>query len=249
MVGGALGGAIGAAAGVVGGLLGSLGSGSQTLAKLEIVLQNVSPPKKIIVPFNPASYTIHKTVNWAPPNTLDGQGETTERGINAPRLEPRGGDSRTITLDLFFDITENPDVDDVRKQTNEIAKLTYIDRDTGVQPICALYWGDAIGEQGFPFVGVVTSLDQSFLLFRSNGKPVRAKLTVSFREYIDPERDQRKTDPELTTHLVKRGDTLSSIANEFYGNPRLWRVIAETNGLDNPLAVQPGQALSIPELS
>lgn len=249
MVGGAFGGAIGAVAGAVGEFLGGLGSGSQTLAKLEIVIQNSNPPKTITVPFNPASYTIHKTVNWTPPQTLNGQGETTERGINAPRLESRGGNSRTLTLELFFDITENPGVEDVRDQTNEIAQLTYIDRETGQQPICALYWGAAIGETGFPFVGVVTSLDQSFLLFRSNGKPVRAKLTVSFREYIDPERDQRKTDPELTTRRVKRGDTLSSLAAELYGNPKLWRVIAEANGLDDPLTLQPGQVLSIPELS
>lgn len=33
---------------------------------------------------------------------------------------------------------------------------------------------------------------------------------------------------------VKAGDTLPLIAREAYGDPRLWRLIAEANGIDDP---------------
>lgn len=34
---------------------------------------------------------------------------------------------------------------------------------------------------------------------------------------------------------VKKGDTLLSIAAEVYGDPRLWRKIADANGIQDPL--------------
>lgn len=245
VLGGAIAGAIGAAAS---GLAGGLVDTGQSPAKLEIIPQSPSKLQPITVPFNPNSYSITKSVNWTPTQTANGQDGETERLLNAPRLQPGGGDSRILTLELFFDVTENPNIPDVRTQTNEIVKLTQIERDTGQQPICALRWGKPIGSEDFPFIGVVTNLVQNFTLFRRNGQPVRARLTVTFREYLDAEQDQRQTDPELTTRIVKRGDTLSSIAAEVYGNPTLWRAIAEANHLDDPRHLEPGKTLSIPEL-
>ena len=49
--------------------------------------------------------------------------------------------------------------------------------------------------------------------------------------------------------VVKRGDTLSSIAAEEFHDATLWRPIAETNRIDDPLALQPGTVLSIPALT
>ena len=46
-----------------------------------------------------------------------------------------------------------------------------------------------------------------------------------------PEDDKRKTDPEQTVHMVKRGETLSSISGDLYHDPTLWRIIAEANEL------------------
>jgi len=47
---------------------------------------------------------------------------------------------------------------------------------------------------------------------------------------------------------VRRGDTLSSIAGSLYGDPKKWRPIAEANALDDPLALLPGQLLTIPAI-
>ncbi|MEN2383876.1 MAG: LysM peptidoglycan-binding domain-containing protein [Gloeotrichia echinulata DEX184] len=72
-------------------------------------------------------------------------------------------------------------------------------------------------------------------------------MSVTFTEYLKPLDDQRQTDPELTTHIVKRGDTLSSIAAQLYRDPRRWRIIAEANNLDDPRHLEIGTTLSIPE--
>ena len=100
----------------------------------------------------------------------------------------------------------------------------------------------------FPFDGVVTNLTQSFVLFRAGGQPVRANLTVMFAEYIKPVQNQQETDPDFTTYLVKRGDSLSAIAAKLYGDPALWRVIAAGQRIDDPRRLPIGSRLAIPKV-
>ena len=38
-----------------------------------------------------------------------------------------------------------------------------------------------------------------------------------------------------TVWTVKAGDKLAAIATKVYGDPRLWRPIADANAIDNPL--------------
>ena len=52
----------------------------------------------------------------------------------------------------------------------------------------------------------------------------------------------------LRAHVVRDGDTLQSIAYVAYQDATRWRVIAEANGIDDPLTLERGQALAIPRL-
>ncbi len=218
------------------------------------------PPSKlpeITVQFNPTAYSITKPVTWSQSST-DTSASTasttqsaTQINLNAPVLQFGGGGSRTLVLELFFDVTEPVEgkpVDDVRQLTNKIVKLTRIERDTNQPPICTVSWGNPLDPPEFPFIGVVTNLVQNFTLFKSDGKPLRARLTVTFTEWIDREKDLKQTDPEQTTRLVKRGDTLSSLAAEVYGDPNLWRIIAQANNLDDPRHLKVSNPLIIPKL-
>lgn len=215
---------------------------------------NRDAARKITVLFNPNTYTISKTVTWSPPiGSTEKSGSDSK--VNAPTLTFGGGGSRHLSLELFFDVTEPVDrggqmtlISDVRSETDKIVALTRIDRNLGQPPVCEVMWGKA-NTKDFPFVGVVSSLTQRFTLFSEDGNPVRATLTVDFVEFLDPAIDKRQTDPEQTTHLVKRGETLSSIAGEVYHNPALWRLIAEANRLDDPRQLVVGTPLSIPKHS
>jgi hypothetical protein len=217
------------------------------LAKLEMTPLDKNrvkiEAKRFWVLFNPTSYSISTSVTWLP------QGS---RELNAPPLTYGGGASRTLTLELFYDVTEPIDgtrIDDVRKETNKVVTLARKDRDLGRPPVVAIEWGAApLTGPDFPFIGVVSALTQNFTLFNANGTPVRANLNVTFTEFADPEIDQRKLDPEFTTRVVKRGDTLSGIAAELYGDPALWRAIALANRLDDPRRLEIGRHLAIPKI-
>lgn len=224
------------------------------LAKLEITpldkRGNRLLRKRIKAQFNPDSYSVSKTVGWS---DLKSEGDDTSapnRALNAPPLDFDGGHRRSLTLNLFFDVTEpvkGKRVKDVRKLTNPVAALARIERTLGYPPIVRIAWGHAPLGSDFPFTGVLTSLTQNFTLFSDEGKPLRADLAATFVEFLDPDMDRRQTDPELTTRQLRRGDTLASIAAEVYQDPREWRRIADANALDDPRRLDVGRTLSIPD--
>lgn len=235
------------------------------LAKLMITPVSPSKLQEIEVLFNPASYSISKSIAWNPPRTRDiGGGAASEtlheeqprRGLNAPQVAFGGGNARQLSLDLFYDTTmpiEGMDsikpMSDVRNETKKIAELSRIERDNQEPPVCVISWGATLTNSDFPFKGVLTNLTQRFTLFTSSGVPLRANLTVTFREHLPPEEDKRETDPVFTTRVVKAGDSLSSIAAEIYRDSTRWRIIAEENNIDDPRRLTVGQMLSIPKLS
>lgn len=54
------------------------------------------------------------------------------------------------------------------------------------------------------------------------------------------------TVPRYTEYVVKRGDNLWSIAQELWGDPSLYRIIAEENGITNPSMLAVGTVLKVP---
>jgi nucleoid-associated protein YgaU len=154
-------------------------------------------------------------------------------------------------MQLFFD-TYDPvqsnvkQGSDVRKYTDQIVKLLAVDSDNHAPPICRFSWAH------FAFVGVLEKADQTFTLFMPDGTPVRATIDVTFKELGQEQVDQagRLFSADFAKHyVVRRGDTLSNIAADKYGDPALWRPIAEENELDDPLALEPGQLLVIPAVA
>jgi hypothetical protein len=195
--------------------------------------------ESITVAFNPTTYSISKSLTWK------ASGGSNDTRTNAPTLAFHGGGSRQLALELFFDSTDSQR--DVRLQTDRIVRLTHILRhlDNPRPPRCRLEWGGKTAD--FPFVGIVSNLEQQFLLFHATGQPLRATLKVVFLEFLVLGDDQKKTDPELTTRVVRRGDSLASIAAQVYDDPSAWRAIARANRIENPLAIAPGTKLTLPK--
>jgi nucleoid-associated protein YgaU len=89
-------------------------------------------------------------------------------------------------------------------------------------------------------------------MFLSDGKPVRAKLEVTFKSLFDIKSAQRKSpfeSPDRTKYrTIHEGEQLWNFANREYGSPEMWRVIAKENGIMNPLDIYPGQVIKLPAL-
>lgn len=215
---------------------------SGELAKAEIyVVEGSRQGQSIECMFRPKEYAINKENSWE-------MGEA--KGKSVPQLEFKGGGSSSLTMELFFDTYEKEV--DVRIHTNRIWELMAIDPDLkdrttakGRPPLCQFQWGPVIS-----FKAVITSINQTFTMFRPDGTPVRATLKVTFQEAEEAGRYPLQnpttgSKPGYKVRIVREGEAIDWIAYEEYGNSALWRFIAETNGLENPMKLVPGQRLSI----
>lgn len=200
-------------------------------------------PEFIYVQFNPTEYTLNKAGQIA---------EIAIPGIDSPILQFIRGQNEKLTLDLFFDTTDEGMsglVEDVRLRTNSIYQLVKIQPKTHAPPRIKFVWG-----QGLSFQAIIESVQQSFTLFDPQGVPLRATLSVSFREYKNLEDQLRELNLQSSDHsrlrTIRRGDTLSSIAAEEYRDAREWRRIADANShvVRNPRRLEPGMVLEIPPL-
>ncbi len=65
-----------------------------------------------------------------------------------------------------------------------------------------------------------------------------------------PEPGAQQAGDAPRTHTVVKGDTLSKIARQYYGNANRWQPIFDANRdiLKDPDRIYPGQVLKIPDL-
>jgi hypothetical protein len=220
-------------------------------AKIQVLGKNSSITETFEVMFNPANYTIHSG------NTFH---RNTVPGTSMPVTQFVSGDPTALTVELFFDTfimseTEisnsissptRTELKDVRNFTDQVTKLMDIDSELHAPPICTFAWGT------FQFKGVVEKTDQTITMFLSNGVPVRAKLTVTFKE-IGDFADQAKKTPlhssdRTKQRLLVEGDQLWMVASREYGDPELWREIAKANNFNNPRKLETGGHIVIPPL-
>jgi hypothetical protein len=146
---------------------------------------------------------------------------------------------------------------DVRNHVNKIFNLTNPRSELNRPPICRLIWGgrnEAVSRlEGYKgtvmFQGVLQNVTKTFTRFTAEGIPVRATLSCTFLEYEDAVQQVKKLNPiDDPIRVIKQGETLSSIAQEEYGNSALWRVIADANRLVNPRRLEVGSSLTVPPL-
>lgn len=228
-------------------------------AKFQRLTSNLTGvASEIEVSYNPTELTFSKSAQIA---------EIPIPGLDSPILQFVRGQAETLNVELFFDSTDDgmgPTATPVTEKTDKFYQLIKIDRSTHAPPVCRFIWGD----QGFPgskmtgtwasqnrqngFQCIVDSVKQRFTLFNEQGRPLRATLSVTLKEYrtLDQQiAEIFQQSPDHThAHVVQRGDTLARIAADRYGNAGDWRAIAEQNRIDDPLELIPGTILEVPPL-
>jgi hypothetical protein len=190
--------------------------------------------------FNPEEYTLNQDNNFAV------QGIP---GLSGPVVQFVNGNLRTLEMELLFDTWDTPTLPkkDVRTEfTDRFLKLMEIDSDLHAPPLLQVSW------TSLQFRCVLARANQKFTMFDAEGRPVRARLTCTFNEVIDPEQDAKKQNLQTAdfskAHIVTLGENLNTIANFHYEDPQKWRPIAIANGIDDPRAIFTGQSLLIPSL-
>jgi hypothetical protein len=211
----------------------------------------------IPIQFNPTELSFEKGAQIA---------EISVPGLDSPLLQFVRGQNETLTLELFFDTTEDgmgQGATSVTTWTDRVYELVKIEPERHAPPVCTFFWNeesfpgghisDSMGNQRRNnFQCIVESVRQRFTLFSPEGVPLRATLTVTFREYktLDEQLEQlNPSSPDRThSHVMQRGDRLSAIAARYYRRPGHWRHIAEENNIEDPRRLAAGTFLTIPPI-
>jgi hypothetical protein len=210
------------------------------------VITNTVSGTKIPVLFNPTDYTVSQEINYA---------QAAIPGLSQPLLQFMNGNVPTLDMELFLDTNEAVIVSgrtiatagsDVRTLVQQITNLMTIDSTTHAPPVLVFTWSS------LSFTCVLAKAAQKFVMFLSDGTPVRARVQVSFKGYTSATTEskeiKRQTADYSKTYTVAQGDTLSKIAGVLYGNPALWRPIGLNNGLSDSINLVVGTQLLVPPL-
>lgn len=201
------------------------------------ILEGRFKDQEIPVLFNPSEYSLDIGNNFQ---------ETALPGLENPIIQFVNGNIRTLSMDLLFDTWTNKNGEDVSLLTDKFADMLSIDADVHAPPRVEFKWGRVA------FKAVIESLSQKFTMFNADGLPVRANVSVAFKQYrpiSEQVNDPRRNSADKTKRRVLTADdSIWAMAAREYGHPREWRRIATHNRIDNPLALIAGDVLLLPPI-
>lgn len=211
--------------------------GTDKLKKAHIeLLAGKKKGTAIPVLFNPAEYSVDMGATFQ---------SASLPGLDTPVLQYVAGTGRSVTLELFFDTYGRVPPEPVTKHTQPIVDLVNVDGSLHAPSPVKLIWGSSL-----ELTAIVEKVGQKYTMFLDDGTPVRATLSVTFREYRtvkeqlgDPPRESADVEK---AHVVQHGDALWRIAAAEFGDPEDWRLLAVANDIDDPIALVPGQILLVP---
>jgi nucleoid-associated protein YgaU len=221
--------------------------------------ENLETGDQLEVQFNPTELTFSKSSQLA---------EIAIPGLDSPVLQYVRGSAETLSIDLFFDSTDEGMGDTaagVTEKVDQFYQLVKQNPDTHATPRLRFSWGQPVAgatsvgaldpaaeasNAPFWFTCVVESIERRYVLFSPQGVPLRARLSVRMREYKTVEQMVAHLHSADHTHwhVLKRRERLDQISSNAYSTPSEWRRIAEENTIENPLRLTPGTILKIPPI-
>ena len=208
---------------------------AQQLEKAQIaaLAGGIASRGPIDVLFNPAEYTHEISNNFQ---------ETSLPGLSNPILQFVNGQTQVLSMELLFDRWTDRSGPSVAERVRQLADLLAIDSKLHAPPPVEFSWGT------FSFKAVIESLSQRYTMFDSDGTPVRATVSVSFKQYrplSEQLENPRLESADKTKIRVLEGELWELAAAE-YGDPGLWRLLARENRIANPRLVPKGSQLIVP---
>lgn len=127
---------------------------------------------------------------------------------------------------------------DVVGQVQALLKLVYtMEGKTHKPNFLRILWGNFPFGDSNGFACVLKDLQINYTLFAPDGKPLRAKISATFVNFIEQVRrvrEENKKSPDVT-HIRKvlGGDRLPLLTHDIYGDPTYYLQVAKVNGLVN----------------
>ncbi len=218
--------------------------GSLQKATLRVV-EGDAAVRELRFRYNPAELSTSKSASWSRPQAA---GAST---ASAPQYT--GPNPLSVTMELVFDGWEDEGADVSRHIKTLLDWMNPPEGATGRlahPPMLRFEWGTSRILQGWKCF--LKQVSAKYTLFSSDGTPIRATCQISLEEVPQ---DPPPTNPtsgsreSRRSRLLDEGDSLQNAAYREYGDPNLWRGLAEFNGIDDPLRVPAGTRILVPSLA
>lgn len=178
-----------------------------------------------ILMMNPDKVKRQRTIDYS---------DTQSPGSSAPSQKYTRTPIDKLNFDIVIDCTGVVDGKrtDMAQEIAALEKIIFIYNGDIHRPnFVKVQWGKSL-----IFKGVLSSFDISYTLFRPDGSPVRAKLSLGFTEYTDPETVQLEDNdhsPDVS-HLVTvvEGVTLPQLCQNIWNDEKYYIQVARYNGLN-----------------
>lgn len=200
------------------------------------------PSSQFTVLLNPAEFSEGYFISYDPTTRL-GQSAANPRFA---AVKPQSVNF-SIVLDGTGVVPSEGSLTSVKQQLKNLNDVIYTYVGSRHEPShVQLVWGSWI------FNGRLESLAVQYTLFKPNGDPLRAKLTLGFMSAIsdkEAELTANRQSPDLSHRvLVRDGDTLPLLCERIYGDPGYYIDVARFNGLVDFRRLEPGTRLHFPPL-
>jgi hypothetical protein len=208
--------------------------------------EEINNEKWAKVQFNPDSLKVSFANQIQTPSGAGDQAGT-------PARQFVGAGTTKLALTLWFDVTQPvpqgvEEVDDVRKLTQKVAYFITPSQESDkfVPPSVRFVWGS------FQFDGLMDSLEENLEFFSSEGRPLRASMTVNLSQQkitVFTIKDTKspaggKTPGTRPLTEAPQGKNLPSLADG-QGKGGDWQSIAAANNIENPRLLAPGQLIDM----
>ena len=207
-----------------------------------------SPCKELTLQYNPEKLQLDRSVQWK---------EAKATG-NKSSLEYTKTAPATLSMELIFDTSINGE--NVKKEFVDIFSNATL---PNVKPTVKSEEGRGKESEKqrpqkiefnwppeFQFIGFLKSVKTSYIMFSDVGVPIRAKVSLVIQEFESKEKIDHGVGgiegynlPEVSLVQVQSGQTLSMIAAAAGTSAQ---VLADMNGISNPLEVASGTMLMVP---
>jgi hypothetical protein len=197
--------------------------------------QETNPDADLEVQFNP------ETLKVTYSNTLNGDDQS---GGSAIQYVSKS--STKLAVELWFDASARDDLQDVREETRKVNHfITPIPQGDGLAPPAVRFiWGS------FLFEGVMESMDETLEFFSAEGRPLRAKASISITsqeiqfQIANIAASEAATPGTTPQAPVSSGNSLQGVMGQ-NGSPDGWQSVAAANGIENPRLLEAGSFVDL----
>lgn len=171
-------------------------------------------------------------------------------GISGKEIKFNACENSSLSFEILLDdtgiipLTRKSIVDTI----NFLEEVFYnIDGETHEPNYLHINWGS------FNYKGRVSSLSYDYTMFRSDGSPLRVKISTTITGYMDKLYESQivqRRSPDLSRLITfKSGESIAYWCNEIYGDASYCVDVARYNNLSNFRNIQPGTSIMFPPLT